>query len=184
MTAINLDADYSDTASDDYSNTPTNDFLQRVADNSCNIIYNCDVVPHGVGDLGFMNDVLEDVIPDLAKEVASDGWFHRTKQYYMTKFLKSLYNGFDNNEEQGEMAVPFSVLAAYHHVGNVIYYHSATAEPVRLRDSSFHPDSVEEFRKYEVARPRDNKNVGAIEQLTDAHLFFPKALSYNLAKSE
>jgi hypothetical protein len=160
------------------------DFLQRVADNSCSIIYNCDVVPHGVGDLGFMNDVLEDVIPDLAKEVASDGWFHRTKQYYMTKFLKSLYNGFDNNEEQGEMAVPFSVLAAYHHVGNVIYYHSATAEPVRLRDSSFHPDSVEEFRKYEVARPRDNKNVGAIEQLTDAHLFFPKALSYNLAKSE
>jgi hypothetical protein len=165
MTTVNLDADHVDTA--------TNDFLKRVADHSCNIIYNCDAVPHGVGDVVYLKNVVEDVIPDITKGIR------------VGPILKMMLGAPDkmkkyHDENVSKKNPVFSVPIAYHHVGNVIYYHDATADPVRLRDTTFLPKSVPEFRLYKIALPRDNKEVGAIDQLKEAHLYFPRALSYNL----
>jgi hypothetical protein len=158
------------------SDAATNDFLQRVADHSCNIIYSCDVVPHGVGDVGFLNKVIEDVIPELASGVPG-GPVMRWMLGAQSKMQKT-YDSFVVNHLKS--VIP--VLIAYHHVGNVIYYPDATSDPVLLRDSRFLPDSVPEFRAYKIALPRNNKRVSPIQQLTDAHLFFPTALSYNRDK--
>jgi hypothetical protein len=172
MTAINMDETRSDAA--------TNDFLQRVADHSCNIIYGCDVVPHCVGDVGFLNKVIEDVIPELASGVTGDGYLMSWLVPKVQSKIQTTYDSFV--DVRLKSSIP--VLIAYHHVGNVIYYHDATSDPVLLRDSRFLPDSVPEFRAHKIALPRNNKNkkVSHIKQLTDAHGFFPTALSFNLDK--
>jgi hypothetical protein len=53
-----------------------------------------------------------------------------------------------------------------------------------LRDSMYHPNTVPKFwDNKDIAFPKENdKKVSAMQQLTDAHLFFPKALAYNVEK--
>jgi hypothetical protein len=46
------------------------------------------------------------------------------------------------------------------------------------------PDTVPEFRdNKDIAFPKENdKKLSVTQQLTDAQLFFPKALAYNVEK--
>jgi hypothetical protein len=173
MTTLNLDAEHSDTA--------TNDFLKRVAAHSCNIIYNCDAVPHAVGDVVYLDHVIERAFSEIVKGA------------HVGPILKMVLSGkgksFYNDEIVKDKILPIlPVLEAYHHIGNVIYYPDATAEPVRLRDTPFLPESVPDFRVYPVALPEKKKSKkskdGVVQQLTDGHLFFPTSLSYNLSPEE
>ena len=166
MTILNMDATRAD--------TETNKFLQRVADHSCNIIFNCDAVPHAVGDIEFLDDIVDDVLPELVKGIPAPRVF--TLMFGVEDKLDEAFDNFVGNN----LKTTLPVLIKYHHIGSIIYYPDAKADPVLLRDSAFLPADVPEFRGYKVALPRDNKEVGAIKQLGDAHLFFPSGLAYNV----
>jgi hypothetical protein len=173
MTTLNLDAEHSDTV--------TSDFLKRVAAHSCNIIYKCDAVPHAVGDVVYLDHVIERAFSEIVKGA------------HVGPILKMVLSGkgksFYNGKIVHDKCLPIlPVLEAYHHIGNVIYYPDVTAEPVRLRDTPFLPENVPDFRVYPVALPEKKKSRksddGVVQQLTDGHLFFPTSLSYNLSPGE
>jgi hypothetical protein len=171
MTTLNLNAN-------DQVDGGTKDFLQRVSENSCNIIYNCDVVPHATGDIVYVGNAIEAVLKEVVREKVPFGRFGR----WLSGAKDKVDDAFDSLVEKLQPTLP--VLVAYHHLGNVIYYHDETSAPVLLRDSMYHPNTVPEFRdNKDIAFPKENdRKVSVMQQLKDAHLFFPKALAYNVEK--
>jgi hypothetical protein len=185
MTTLNLDAEQSDTA--------TNDFLKRVAAHSCNIIYKCDAVPHAVGDVAYLNKVIETIYSDTYNGIKTPWLLPISKGSILKMVLEKARDFYIATvvKEKNSPTSILPVLEAYHHIGNVIYYPDATAEPVRLRDTPFLPESVPDFRVYPVALPvpeekksKNKSEEGVIQQLADGHLFFPTSLSYNLSPEE
>jgi hypothetical protein len=107
----------------------TNKFLKKVGDNSCNIIFNCDIVPHAVGDLEFLNDVMIEVIHDIEKNIPVWGIIK-----WLISAQKQLEKKYEGLVEEHLKSI-FDVLLAYQQIGSVIYYHDKQATPVRLQDT-------------------------------------------------
>jgi hypothetical protein len=154
-------------------------FLQKVSEHSCNIIYNCNAVSYATGDIAYRGIVIEAVMKELVWKKVPLGRFGR----WLSGVEEKVDDAFDRVVEMLQPTLP--VMVAYHHLGNVIYYHNETSEPVLLRDSKgCLPDSVPELRaNKDIAFPKENdRKVSVMQQLKDAHSFFPKALAYNVEK--
>jgi hypothetical protein len=139
--------------------TPTNVFLRKVSDKTCNIIYSYDPVPHAVGDLMFLVETLTNILPDLIKIPCGQvvlGLFGVHDK--IEDFLKTnLYPLLDN-----------------HHLGKIIFFNKANAQPLILCDSKFLTETPNLRGKNIIPKPPDGN--GSVQKVIDAHMFFPVAL--------
>jgi hypothetical protein len=106
-----------------------NDFLKSIAETSCNIVYGCDVVPHGPGDLEYLNKAWRPSLTDVST--------------WLMTFLKLAFS-FSFDKLSREDLAKFLVM--YHHVGKIIYYSGKKPKPVVLRDSQYLDTELPEFR--------------------------------------
>jgi hypothetical protein len=110
--------------------TPETDaFVKKLWDNSCNFVYNNDVVPRGYGYLSFIQDFVVDAQSDLIKKAPVPGIAKR-----MLDFQGKLEHLVESAETNEKLTGLFGVLSQYIHMGNLIYYESQDAKPLVLKD--------------------------------------------------
>ena len=158
MTTLNLESNHSGTFD---PTTPTNKFLKKVSDNTCNIIYSFDPVPHAVADLAFLAGTMKNLLPDLTGN---------------NLFTGALLGIFGVESQIQGLLNKLYALADYHHIGKLIYYkHDAAPQPVVLRDSNFLDDSSASQFRGNQAIPTAPRRRGSVKDVVAAHMFFPEA---------
>lgn len=160
------------------ANEATNDFLQSVANNSCNVVCGCDVVPHSVGDIRYMNEVIESLLPELATNSLPKFLQPFSALIGLQNKLLDVYNGLFSKESAS--ALFRDVLIQYSHVGKIIYYVNKAASPVVLMDNRIRNTDDPQFRNNSlIPVPRPSFFEGTrLQQLTAAHFFF-QGFAYN-----
>lgn len=157
--------------------TPETDvFLEKLWNNSCNVVYKNDVVPRAYGYLSFIEDFVEDAESDLVKDLPIPRIAKRLLDA-QGKF-DELLQGAKNNES---LVGLLGVFSQYRHMGNVIYYESEDAEPLVLKDmGAFHKNTkgaTNLFRsiKYKpVENPMDEFMGWHMDIITAPGLSFPE----------
>jgi len=133
-----------------------NDLLSKVAKNSCNFVYQCDVVPRGYSNLEYIYHVVEGVARDVTP------WAFQWAAYWA---LRRAQMAFGSNPV-------IKVAVKYRHAGTILYYGLSDAqEPKVLYDEG--PGSkkgLDQFTYQEYNIPRK----WVVETLLDAHSFFPR----------
>jgi hypothetical protein len=136
-------------------------------------------VPRAYADLGFLNDLVEDAIPQVAKSIKVPGifkWAFGLQQ----KISEAIQSTITKEEALIEVA------AYFRHIGKVIYYKSHDAAPeVYIDKGAF-------YRKPEGSNQklfRDIKYVASndvIKSAKDNHLFLVTGpgLAYNVKREE
>lgn len=115
----------------DNASSETEDFVDELVANSCNMVFSNDIIPRGYGYLSFVEDYIDNVIDSgqLSKKIG------------VPRILKSLLGVREKLEDLvddvigGETVEDLvTVLSRYIHVGNIIYYESEGADPRVLKD--------------------------------------------------
>lgn len=132
----------------------TDDFLKDVNDNSCNMIFSNDVVPRGYGYMSFIDDFVDDSIPDL------------TNNLPVPKIAKMIFDvrgklesGFDTFQDVDQISNFIDICTNYRHLGNQIYYETEDSKPRVLRDmGAFYknPDGKTDILRDVKYKPVDN----------------------------
>jgi hypothetical protein len=141
----------------------TNQFLKKVSDNSCNIIYSFDPIPHAVGNLSFLIPTISGVMPDLVAELSNSGSIPGSRT-----MIENLLGG-----KVRDVLNKLYPLMDYHHIGKIIHYGKAGAPPVELRDSKLINDLPDLRGKHVIPTAPNGK--GSAQQVIDAHMIFPDA---------
>jgi hypothetical protein len=173
MVTINLDE----------NDVGTTAFMKTISSNSCNFVFECDAVPHAVGDLEFLTKVAESLIPEIIEKVpgGGGGWFGVLSHW--SRLIESTVENLYKKVVVDSLRSSLDTLAIYHHPGKIIYYHDSdkTTEPVILRDSIHLDNTLSLFRSYEkMALPKSTKNAQVSQRLRDAHGVFPTAFAYSV----
>lgn len=121
--------------------TPATDaFLEKLWNNSCNIVYKNDPVPRCYGYLSFIEDFIDDSVDDLAKKVPVPRLMKR-----MMDVRGKIEDLVDNAQEMEKVADLMGVFSQYRHVGNIVFYEGEDAEPRVLKDmGAFHKNTAGE----------------------------------------
>jgi len=110
--------------------TPATDaFLEKLWNNSCNVVYKNDVVPRGYGYLSFIEDFLDDAADDIAKAIPGPRLMKR-----MVDVQGKIEDLISDAEEMEAVAGLLSVFSQYRHIGNIVFYESEDARPRVLKD--------------------------------------------------
>lgn len=115
----------------DNASSETEDFVDELVANSCNMVFSNDIIPRGYGYLSFVEDYIDNVIDSgqLSKKIG------------VPRILRSLLGVREKLEHLvddvigGESVEDLvTVLSRYIHIGNIIYYESEGADPRVLKD--------------------------------------------------
>jgi hypothetical protein len=154
--------------------TPETDaFVKKLRDNSCNFIYKNDVVPRGYGYLSFIQDFVEDAIPDLISKVPVPKMIPWPITSLLKRKAKKLIGNVDSMVDTAvkseQLSGLLTVMSQYIHVGNLIYYESEHAKPLVLKDmGAFHENTAEET---DLFRSIKYKNVNSpMEEFMGWHM--------------
>lgn len=110
----------------------TEDFIEEIDANSCNVVYYNDPVPRGYGYLSFINDVIDDCIPAIGPYLL-DGKkfpFLITKRK-ISQFAEAQADKIMESEAFEDVV---ETLCNYVHPGKIIFYKDMKAKPQTLRD--------------------------------------------------
>lgn len=118
--------------------TPETDaFVEKLWDNSCNVVFMNDVVPRGYGYLSFVEDFVENAQKDLVRQIPLPKIAKLVLD--VNGKLEDLVEGAKDNES---LKGVLGVFSQYRHIGNLIYYASEDAKPLKLKDmGAFHKNS-------------------------------------------
>jgi hypothetical protein len=113
----------------------TEDFMEEMNENSCNLIFSNDPVPRCYGYLTFINDIVDDAVPYLASVGASKIPIPNfLLQRQLDKFLDDKVVGLLGNDLFNDL---LSVMGEYVHPGRIVYYESFESKPRVLDDRGF-----------------------------------------------
>ena len=154
----------------------TQDFVADVKERSCNIMYGQDIVPRLPGYMTYLDECVTDVLPKInemiKKEVPVPGFIYEFVN--VDERLQTAYEGGKKNPKVTELT---HVAARFRQISSLVYYDDATAEPIVLVDEGEHVGSMDGLSLSQYPyKPTDDP----ITTLLDAHLYFPKALAYNV----
>jgi len=121
---------------DSNGDSMTTDFLDKISSNACNIVYSQDVVPRIPGNMKFLNDMVDDLVPQVTEGLR--GQFGGLKGAaagiainYLDDNWESTFTSLKNNTSFKDL---MSVAGKYQHYGNIIYYANDTAVPQKFKD--------------------------------------------------
>ncbi len=126
-------------------NAVVNDFLKKVEDTSCNIIYSTDPVPRLPGYLEFIDTLVRELIPEVKAEVKqSFGFLGSVGARFVD--LVAGYETLVKNQKPLVDAMQYC-----RHVAKIIYYENDAVEPIRLKDYGVlghggTPNGIKNFR--------------------------------------
>eukprot|EP00545_Synedropsis_sp_CCMP1620_P002599 CAMPEP_0119012762 /NCGR_PEP_ID=MMETSP1176-20130426/7492_1 /TAXON_ID=265551 /ORGANISM="Synedropsis recta cf, Strain CCMP1620" /LENGTH=488 /DNA_ID=CAMNT_0006965785 /DNA_START=36 /DNA_END=1502 /DNA_ORIENTATION=- len=106
-------------------------FVNHVGTNMCNVIYESDPVPRGYAHVTFIQEVLENAIPQVVKGVRVPGIFKRMLRV-QGRVQKAVGKAIEGNTDVIKIA------EYYRHIGKVIYYEDDKSKPVTYIDKGFH----------------------------------------------
>ena len=149
MTTLNIEPEF-DAA------TPTNTFLRTVSVNTCNFIYSFDPVPHAVGDVDYLKEVvkrLKNKLGGIAKICLVVVKADSKIDYVMENLDK---------------------LKEYHHIGEIIYYDVTNSRyPYCILCDSKLVNPTPNFRSGTILPPPQTASTK--DKIYEAHMFFPVA---------
>lgn len=138
-------------------------FLQDIAANSCNIVYGLDAVPHGFGDVGFIEEVIKKLLErsffDVVKHLVNAAVTLGIKRLKMGDSVQDLLT------KVKETPMVKVVARKFHHVGKIIYYPTHTSTPEILQD--YRRGGLDSFRDYDYVFPAKQNKLQ--EKLKDDH---------------
>jgi len=149
----------------DFNDSKTITFLDQIAANSCNIIYAFDPVPHGFGNMSFIEDLVKNAIPQIST-MATDAvpWVLG----FATRFVdveERLEKRFDALMKQKELQDVLPIMEKYHHYGNVIQYENDAAEPKKYKSYTDGKTGDDDFKNIKW-----QKSLHVIRDATVYHL--------------
>lgn len=133
---------------DDYSDE-TEEFVDELDENSCNLIFSNDLVPRVYGYLSFINDYADDVIPKLGPYLRKDKPLKLPSLFLkvvIDKIAEAQKKKLLENKLFEELT---DVMSDYIHPGNIVYYKDENAKPRVLKDLGAHhanSDNKETYR--------------------------------------
>lgn len=149
----------------DINDAKTNAFMDQIAANSCNIIYDMDPVPHLPGNMKFLDDMVKNVIPQVSKE-ANDTvpWIlgFTTWIIDVEDKLGGVLNKVKSSKDFNDILV---ILKKFHHYGNVIHYENDAALPKKYKSYTDGKTGDDDFKKIEW-----QKSLHVIKDATVNHL--------------
>ena len=135
--------------------TPETDvFIEKLWNNSCNVVYKNDVVPRGYGYLSFIQDFVENAEKDLVKAIPVPRIAKRFLD--VQGKMQDLVEGAKDNES---LAGLLGVFSQYRHMGNLVFYESEDAKPLVLKDlGAFHKNSKGETNLFRSVKYKPVKS--------------------------
>jgi hypothetical protein len=165
----------------DPTDSTTTDFMKTVSKNACNIVFGCDAVPHGPGDVEFLNAAVKLVYHQLPHGIAR--WGGGINKMILGKKDDFVHSGI------------LPTFMAYHHPGKVIYHQGEITvskdgeitylggkDPVVLRDSMYTDVTSPEFRGNDNVAKCKSDNARVV--LGETHMFLHTDLAYRLLTNE
>ena len=107
----------------------TEAFIDEVDANSCNLIHSNDVVPRAYGYLTFIEDFVENTIPELSSKVPVPSTLK-----WMFSLKGKLEDTVEGVVESATVQDIVTTLSKYVHPGNIVYYEDKDSKPVVLKD--------------------------------------------------
>ncbi len=107
----------------------TDTFIDELDANSCNVILSNDVVPRGYGYLTFIEDFVENAIPEISNKVPVP----KTLKW-MFSLKGKLEETVDDVVESDIVQDIVTTLSKYVHPGKIVHYEDRYAKPVVLKD--------------------------------------------------
>jgi len=155
--------------------TPETDvFIEKLWNNSCNVVYMNDVVPRGYGYLSFIEDFVENAQKDLVKAIPVPRIAKRFLD--VQGKIQDLVEGAKNNES---LAGLLGVFSQYRHMGNLVFYESEDAKPLVLKDlGAFHKNSKGEKNLFRSVKYKPVKSPMADFMEWHMHIIRGPGLSF------
>lgn len=115
----------------DNASPETDDFVEELAANSCNMFFHNDIIPRGYGYLNFIEDYVDNVVESgaLTKKVPLPKMVKRL--FDMREKLEGIVDDVLDNDSLNDL---LKVASQYMHIGHQIYYESEDAKPRVLID--------------------------------------------------
>jgi hypothetical protein len=151
---------------DEYSEK-TEEFMEDINENSCNLIFSNDVVPRGYGYMSFVNDLVDDALPYLAGMGASKipvPNFLIKRQ--LDHFLEDKVVGLLKNELFDDL---LSVMGEFVHPGKIVHYATPESKPRVLDDRGF-AYGGQEGDTFRSVTYKAERKVNPIEEIMDWHM--------------
>jgi len=122
----------------------TNAFIESLWNNSCNIVYNNDVLPREYGYLSFIEDFVDDAVNDITKAIPVPRIMKR-----IIDVQGKIEDLVDDATENEALAGFLGVLSQYRHIGNLVFYSAEDAAPIVLKDmGAFSKNPGEEMNTF------------------------------------
>ncbi len=166
----------------DVENEDADNLMNKVGDNTCNIIYGPDAVPRGYAYSDYLYGVLKKSAPELVKKKGN--FVLRLASVPISHTLLDFVRN-----TLGSM-VP--IMVKYRHLGKLLYYkdtNSSIEEPLELTDTGppmeNDPDqNNESLLKHYTIEGYNIKGGKYVDTLLDAHSHFPKALASYISQND
>jgi len=159
---------------DNYSDE-TEQFMDEINENSCNIIFSNDWIPRAYGYVSFLEDFADDCLYHITKSVA-EKVPGKISSYFLKKRLDFKAElGKENLYGTDVVQNLVQVMNQYIHPGKIVYYKTEESEPRVLTDMGFAYDGPKKdtFRSVKYIRDKDVNPVEAFND--DWHMPIVKA---------
>ena len=107
----------------------TDTFIDELDANSCNVILSNDVVPRAYGYLTFIQDFVENAIPEISSKVPVPSTLK-----WMFSLKGKLEETVEDVVESDIVQEIVTTLSKYVHPGKIVYYEDKDSKPVVLKD--------------------------------------------------
>lgn len=113
-------------------NAKLNEFLKKIDENSCNVVYGTDVVPRGFSHLKFIDDSIKELIDDTSSSIKDQG-FLQSFGAKLIGFADKVTTGYEEKLKKPQQEL-FKACGNYRHYGKIISYHDDSSPPMICRD--------------------------------------------------
>lgn len=112
----------------------TKEFVDAVDENSCNVVLSNDIISRGYGYLSFIEDYIDDAIPDLAPYIHKEKSFESAALKFFFEHVLNLQKQKGNIIGSAQFKLLIKTMSRYIHPGNIVFYEDEETEPVVLKD--------------------------------------------------
>ena len=147
----------------------TRDFLTKIAEHSCNLVYGADIVPHCPGDIDYSVRAVTEVV---YSNNVSRPWNAILRMFGIKGWV------IGELEKLGKSELAMTMLQ-YQHLGRVIYYQADASNPKVLRDSEFLPE-LPTFRSNKDVTIQTKNSNSVAEQIKVDHSVLLESFAYKL----
>lgn len=116
------------------ANPETDEFIEKLWKNSCNVVHSNDWVPRAYGYYEFIFDFLEDPLDDLV--IYGPGKFKHLNGLLgnMLNIQEKILDLAQNVGSKDQVVDILEAISQYRHMGTLVYYKDKDAEPIALKD--------------------------------------------------